>query len=142
MKQLPRACSFVLLPGCGPDTRHQARAGAPCPSDTPGNNLHLEPGLFLLNNSSTDTNKAAFFLICMLVTNEKLKNSSTTETFLCINRNVLGIVFNPQIYKEVETAFNSQNDVPNFPALVPITKVNPAEVCSCNNTEFGLLFHI
>lgn len=41
MKQLPRACSFVLpgCPGCGPDTWHQVRASTPSPSDTGGTTL-------------------------------------------------------------------------------------------------------
>lgn len=142
-KQLPRPCSFVLLcPGCGPDTWHQVRPGTPSPSDTMENNLHLQPGLFPLDNSSTD--KKSSFILNLYVSYEWEVEEFLNQGnfFLCINRNVLGIVFKPQTDTEVETAFNSQNDKPNFPALVSMTEVNSAEVCLCSNVQFGLLFHI
>lgn len=108
MKQLPRACSSVLpCHGCGPDTK--SGEVHPVPAVLQGTTFIWSQDYFPLSNSPVQTNKAVFFLICMLVMNEKLKNSSTKEFFVCvwININVLGIVFNPQIYKEVETAFNS-----------------------------------
>lgn len=58
--------------------------------------------------------------------NKKLPKSPTKKTFFCtsINMNLLRIGFNPQIYKEVEIAFNRRNKMTNFPELVYITEVN------------------